>query len=621
MNEWEAAAPIPVLLVGDGAAATLPSLVAGLAAADRAAGFSCAAFESVEPAANASAGAPHLVLVGLGDAADAVLFDPVWQAWEQPGTAIARIAVSDAVASADAGAGIEADARADAPATYRMPMAQAEALPMAVIVVSQLLEAERSRSNLRAQLATERACEPLSSCLDPGKIYPMALELLLERLGVERGIAFFSPSAAPRAPGVAARGFDAETRDRLSRILIEEKSLDTTMGRGEVGVVPWGPLHHALGQVGATAPGPLLSVPLRGEENESGHVWILSEGRRFDEADLACARTVARRASAALSTAERYHDAKERAFIDDVTGVYNARYLLATADNEIQRADRYGNPLSVLFLDLDRFKLVNDQYGHLIGSETLRVLSRLLKDCVRQVDTLARYGGDEFTILLVDTPHDVALRIGERIRAKRRTPHLRGGAGGAAATHDLDRRRDLSGSRHDPGVAPRRRRQGHVPRQERRAESGFLRRGPVGIVDALAGRLAQRRFAPIRTVCGPGYGLTPIGPVAIQPADFTTFSGSGDLVEPYVPARFPPRQLRARSSSSDGHDARPRRFDPRPPTPPPRRSRPTPRRRPGWSLQARRAAHAAAPRPASAHANVRTGERRGEPRSGATEPP
>ena len=119
-----------------------------------------------------------------------------------------------------------------------------------------------------------------------------------------------------------------------------------------------------------------------------------------------------------IATAERYHHAKERAFIDDVTGVYNARYLLATADNEIQRAARYGNPLSVLFLDLDRFKSVNDVHGHLVGSDTLRALARLLSECVRQVDTLARYGGDEFTVLLVDTPHEVALKVAERIRSR-----------------------------------------------------------------------------------------------------------------------------------------------------------------------------------------------------------
>jgi diguanylate cyclase (GGDEF)-like protein len=418
MHETDVETPIPVLLVGHGASAILPSLVAGLVAAEQATRFACAAFERAPTAAGASTGATHLVLVGLGDEADAILADPVWEAWERPGTAVARIALSDALPSVDAGAVLPPEPAFGGLATYRMPMAQAEALPMAVVVVSQLLEAERSREVLRAELATERACEPLATCLDPGKIYPMTLELLLEQIDARRGIAFFSPSPAPRSSGVAARGFDDETRDRLTRILIEEKSLEATMGRGEVGVVPWGPLHHALGQVGVEAPGPLLSVPLRGEEREAGHLWILSDGRRFSERDLATARTVARRASAALATAERYHDAKERAFIDDVTGVYNARYLLATADNEIQRAERYGNPLSVLFLDLDRFKLVNDRYGHLIGSDTLRVLSRLLRDCVRQVDTLARYGGDEFTILLVDTPHEVAMRIAERIRSR-----------------------------------------------------------------------------------------------------------------------------------------------------------------------------------------------------------
>ena len=106
----------------------------------------------------------------------------------------------------------------------------------------------------------------------------------------------------------------------------------------------------------------------------------------------------------------------DRAFIDDVTEVYNARYLLEALDREIRRAERYGTELSILFLDLDRFKLVNDTHGHLVGSNALRQLSRLLEGCVRQVDTLARYGGDEFTILLVDTGERVARAIAERIR-------------------------------------------------------------------------------------------------------------------------------------------------------------------------------------------------------------
>ena len=415
MPETEVPAPIPTLVVGEGSDRVVATLVAGLAASGYAGRFSCADFDSADAAADASVGARHLILIGLGPHADSILEDPVWAQWERPGSAMARIAMSDATPSADTGS-LLPDADSPGAATYRLPTAQSEALPMATVVVARLLEVERIQSDLRSQLETERACESLSSCLEPGKLYPMTLEVLLERLDCRRGIAFFSPSPAPQGAGVAARGFPEEVRDRLIRTLIDEKSLESTMGRGEIGVVPWGPLHHALGRVGLESPGALLSVPLHGDDREAGHIWILSEGHRFDEADLAAARTIARRANSALATAERYHNAKEKAFIDDVTGVYNARYLLATADNEIQRAARYGNPLSVLFLDLDRFKAVNDVHGHLIGSETLRVLSSLLGQCVRQVDTLARYGGDEFTILLVDTEHDVALRIAERIR-------------------------------------------------------------------------------------------------------------------------------------------------------------------------------------------------------------
>ena len=100
-----------------------------------------------------------------------------------------------------------------------------------------------------------------------------------------------------------------------------------------------------------------------------------------------------------------------------MTELYNARYLHSALENEVRRASRYGNPLSVVFLDLDRFKLVNDRHGHLVGSQTLRSLAKMLLDCVRQVDTLARYGGDEFTVVMADTGHDAAMAVAERIRS------------------------------------------------------------------------------------------------------------------------------------------------------------------------------------------------------------
>jgi len=157
----------------------------------------------------------------------------------------------------------------------------------------------------------------------------------------------------------------------------------------------------------------------------------LEDGRRFEDQEIERAGIVASYAVTASANCERYQHAKERAFIDDVTEVYNARYLLATLENEIRRAGRYENPLSILFLALDRFKLVNDRHGHLVGSQVLRSLSQVLMQCVRDVDTLARYGGDEFTILLVDTDHREAHSIAERIRRTVEEHVFEAGRGGS----------------------------------------------------------------------------------------------------------------------------------------------------------------------------------------------
>ena len=414
MADSGAEGPIPVLLVGEGAKGAAASLTRGLSSLGLPARFSCASFESAPRAADASSGAPLLILIAFGSDAGAILADPVWRSWDRPGSAIARVAVAESILPSGPIAG--ADFSADSPGPVRIDPSRMEVLPLIVGTLARLLVSERRSAQLERRLGVERACESLAACLEPGKLYSLTLDVLLESLDRSRGIAVFAPSPAPQGAGVATRGFEDPAHTDICHRLIEEKAIASSLGEGEVAVVPFGPLHHVLGRAGLEAPGALLSVPLRGQDREVGHVWILSEGARFDEADLEAARIIARRSCSALDTAERYHQAKERAFVDDVTGVYNARYLLTTTDNEIQRAARYGNPLSVLFLDLDRFKTVNDRFGHLVGSDTLRRLADLLAQCVRQVDTLARYGGDEFTILLVDTPHETALAVAERIR-------------------------------------------------------------------------------------------------------------------------------------------------------------------------------------------------------------
>jgi two-component system cell cycle response regulator len=101
---------------------------------------------------------------------------------------------------------------------------------------------------------------------------------------------------------------------------------------------------------------------------------------------------------------------------DDLTGLHNSRYLRDALHREAKRAVRYGRPLSVLFVDLDGFKRVNDTHGHLCGSRTLVEAGMLLRACARESDVVARYGGDEFVIVLPDTPSAGAMVVARRMR-------------------------------------------------------------------------------------------------------------------------------------------------------------------------------------------------------------
>lgn len=287
-----------------------------------------------------------------------------------------------------------------------------------VAVVERVLSHQdllRDNERLRSAVQTLESCRTLMHCLDPGEVYAVALDLLLPALGRELGLALFRRSEMPGSDGIAFRGFDEVAATELQRRVAQAKADSALFAQREPCTTRGGPIGEALEELGVGG-GPALLVPLHGAEKEEGLLWVPEQGRPTAPSDLEHARLIAAHAELALANAERYHQAKERAFIDDVTEVYNARYLLAATEREIHRAARSGKELSVLFLDLDRFKRVNDQYGHLVGSSVLRRLSEVLLDCVRQVDTLARYGGDEFTILLVDTPLRGAVQVAERIR-------------------------------------------------------------------------------------------------------------------------------------------------------------------------------------------------------------
>ena len=160
----------------------------------------------------------------------------------------------------------------------------------------------------------------------------------------------------------------------------------------------------------------LAMLPLIAKGQSIGLVELNSNGSVvFDDERLGLARTMANEAAMALENARLYEEARNLADRDPLTGFYNHRFLHERLGEEVVRTQRGRRPLSVLMLDVDDFKLVNDTFGHLFGDRVLTWTAELIRSTLRASDVPARYGGDEFAIILPETDADEATRAAERI--------------------------------------------------------------------------------------------------------------------------------------------------------------------------------------------------------------
>ncbi len=136
----------------------------------------------------------------------------------------------------------------------------------------------------------------------------------------------------------------------------------------------------------------------------------------FTRRDLARVRALASQAAATLANVRSHRDVYNQAVTDGLTGLFNRRHIQAVLLDERRRAQRYGHPLSLIMLDVDGFKTYNDTYGHVQGDVLLRMLSAILRSTVRAVDVVGRFGGEEFIIVLPETPASEAFQAAERLR-------------------------------------------------------------------------------------------------------------------------------------------------------------------------------------------------------------
>ncbi|HVF55630.1 MAG TPA: GGDEF domain-containing protein [Pyrinomonadaceae bacterium] len=165
----------------------------------------------------------------------------------------------------------------------------------------------------------------------------------------------------------------------------------------------------------------VLAIPLVNGERVIGVLESVREGegaRSFSDPDASLLSALSLPLTAALSNAVRIAEAERLSQTDDLTKLHNARFLRQYLIGELKRARRYGSPVSALFLDLDDFKRVNDQHGHLVGSHVLMEMAAVVLASVRDTDVVARYGGDEFVAILPETAVEQAARVAERVRER-----------------------------------------------------------------------------------------------------------------------------------------------------------------------------------------------------------
>jgi diguanylate cyclase (GGDEF)-like protein len=140
-------------------------------------------------------------------------------------------------------------------------------------------------------------------------------------------------------------------------------------------------------------------------------------------------RTLLEPAAIALDNALALQKAEALSVTDDLTRLYNPRYLNQVLRREAKRASRSGRPLSLLFIDMDGFKNVNTLHGHLAGSRALAEAAAIIRGSARETDVAARFGGDEFSVILPDTGRDGAVAVAERIRERLRSFRFLAGDG------------------------------------------------------------------------------------------------------------------------------------------------------------------------------------------------
>lgn len=282
-----------------------------------------------------------------------------------------------------------------------------------------------SRDELKRNLT--RLGDTLSSTHDLKKMLAVILETAMVTIRAEAGALMLFSSNRDELYLKVGRGLDGRLSSASVRVGVGEGVAGRVAQSGEgvhghVGPDSQGELRLADAEPRADS---VIAVPLKSQGRVIGvlNLYDRVDSDAFDDNDLATIRSFANQATVAIDNVLLHQEAQRLSITDGLTGLWNYRYFQMNFDKEIERASRFQRPLALLIFDLDKFKQVNDVYGHPRGDSVLIELATRVKGAIREVDTLARYGGEEFVLILPETDLEGATlaagKICEIVRQRR----------------------------------------------------------------------------------------------------------------------------------------------------------------------------------------------------------
>jgi diguanylate cyclase (GGDEF)-like protein len=262
------------------------------------------------------------------------------------------------------------------------------------------------------EMATNRISYVISNTLEIENVLQTAVEELGSALNAKRAALLLWQDNASPYKRLTGRNSQQGNAKRQRTYTFQQPQRKYRSGRLS------GALRTTQETIDASLQPGSLEIPIAYHNKNIGKLLVEDDtpGRIWESEEVLMAKTISDQLAVAISHARLFRQMELQAITDPLTGLFNHRYFQMSLEREMKFTDRTGEPLSLVLLDIDDLKRINDRHGHLIGDAAILHIGKTMKQTVREIDICARYGGEEFVIILPRTNCESALSVAERLR-------------------------------------------------------------------------------------------------------------------------------------------------------------------------------------------------------------